>query len=451
MSAELRNKESKAFDLKSELRDFLGVFKNSKLMKVGIIFNLIYIFGITIVYLYLFTSNALQRTIFSLDFSVFYLAGKLISENPLALYTDPRYILPYRYLPFYAYFFIIPSKLPFHIAYIINNILAVIANAISTFVVYLCCKSYYDADWNNDREYREDIFLFFMAPVQVVNLILGQSSPFFLLFLLSSLFFFENVNTKAYEIPKENYLGGIFLGLAILFKPIALLIVPFIIPIQFKTDTWLKFSIKFKPLYERFVGLAIPLVPNLLIFFRYPKLLRDFIESNFVHVLNFHHSTSITRFASKLAEWQGTPISETILLFNLFWLFFLIAIVKYLLKGNGNDSTTVVFYHEAIFIVLFIYPDSWFLYFVFWWAFFVPMYSKFKARQHEMGIDVISNKRNHIIFHEIPKFCMIYFSFGIILHYLLIGMDPITPILLLIFMVFYQIVSFAYLIRKKAL
>ncbi len=431
--------------------EFLERIKNSRLMKLGIAFNLVYIIGVTLSYLFFLMNNLLEGTIFSFDFSVFYLAGKLIVENPSALYSDPRYILPYRYLPFYAYFYILPSKLPFHVAYILNNIWAVFINFLSTFVLYLCCKSFYEAKWEADKQYREDLFIFFMAPVQVANYILGQSSPFFLFFLLCSLFFFENANTKTFDIPRENYLGGLFLGLAILFKPIALLIVPFIIPIQFGENShWYRFSIKWKTLFDRAVGLLIPLIPNALLFVQYPVLLRDFIASNFVHVLNFHHSTSITRFASKLAEWQGTPISETMLLFNLFGLFFLIALFKFVLVRK-EDTFMFIFFHEAIFIVLFIYPDSWFLYFVFWWAFFVPMYNKFKAKQQEIGIDITTNKRNFILFHEIPEFCMIYFSIGVVFHYVLIGIDPITPILLLVYMVIYQILSFAYIMRTRKL
>ncbi len=450
MSAETQKNGIQQFSLRKELAEFLERIKNSKLMKWGIAFNLIYIIGVSTVYLFLFTTDSLQGTIFSYDFSVFYLAGKLIVENPTALYSDPHYILPYRYLPFYAYFYILPSRLPMHAAYLLNNIFAIITNFFSTFVLYLCCKSFYEAKWE-DKQYREDLFLFFMAPVQVANYILGQSSPFFLFFLLCALFFFENANSKVFEIPRENYLGGVFLGLAILFKPIALLILPFIIPIQLGENShWYRISIKWKTLFDRSVGLSIPLIPNVLIFFQYPGLLRDFIASNFVHVLNFHHSTSFTRFASKLAELQGTPISETMLLFNLFGLFFIIAFVKFLLVRN-DDSVMFIFFHESIFIVLFIYPDSWFLYFVFWWAFFVPMYNKFKARQKEIGIDIVNNKRNFILFHEIPEFCMVYFSIGVILHYVLIGLDPITPILLLMYMVIYQILSFAYIIRMRKL
>lgn len=400
-----------------ELSEFLKYIKGSKLMKLGIFFNILWI-SITFISYFVFSIlNIVENTIFLDDFTVFRIAANLVRTDLIHLYTSPEYTLTFRYLPIFAYGYIWVSFLPISAGYIINDLIMLALNFLNTFLIYQLCKFFYPV--NNVKKYQEFIFLFFMAPVQLINYFLGQISSLFIFLILLSLIFFENSKKKIYNWHYTNLYGGLFLGLAIVLKPFAILIVPYILVANFRI------------FLARFMGILTILAPNLLFFAVYPSLLQDFIAVNFQNTLDYHHSTSLNRFFISIANYWQIELNKTVLFLILFWIFFPISYVRFLLTPD-HQKKLVHYYQECFLITMIVYIDSWFLYFVIWMSVLVPSIQQLNVKNKTQ----IESKTIKVLY-KIPELCMLYFALGVVLYYT-VGIDPIHPIMLTLFFILYQ-------------
>ena len=99
---------------------FLEYFRTSRLMKVGLAFNLIYYIGVIVGFVFLLLQGTLQDTVFSVDFRVFYEAGLEFANSPADIYLVNPNGLPFRYLPSFAMFMALFVGAPMVSLYLVN-------------------------------------------------------------------------------------------------------------------------------------------------------------------------------------------------------------------------------------------------------------------------------------------------------------------------------------------
>jgi hypothetical protein len=409
-----------------ELRHFVGFIKASKALRIATYIMGIYYFVITISFVIAVSTHLLDTTIFSKDFRVFYTAVHILFQNPEQLYMSPEYELPFRYLPMFAYLFTFIQFFPFEIAYILHNLIMMAIYFINCFLVYELCVKFYKIDSQN-KNLGLFMFYFIMAPLQVPNYILGQINSLFMCILLLALVFFENARLHVYKFNHNDLWGGLMVGVAITFKPIAVLVLPFLLPITVNFHLKPFIYIDFKTIFNRLLGTSLFLLPNLFILIAYSNLFTDFITINFAQILEFHQSTSLTRLILKLNTlWiiSNSIPTFTILMFIIAGILYIGPYIYYLTSPRSKPNLTFYFTYSML-ILLLAYPDSWFLYLLFFFAFLIPpmlqMEQQFNMR--------FSNAM--MALKQLVKYLQIYFFVGVILHYVILGFDPITPMMVL--------------------
>ncbi|MFW9956104.1 MAG: hypothetical protein ACFFD3_16275, partial [Candidatus Thorarchaeota archaeon] len=96
---------------------FSEYFRNSRLLKVGLAFNLIYFVCIILGMIYFLTEGTLFDTVFAVDFRVFFEAGQVFLAAPSEIYNVNPNGLPFRYFPIFAAFMAIFANVPLLILY----------------------------------------------------------------------------------------------------------------------------------------------------------------------------------------------------------------------------------------------------------------------------------------------------------------------------------------------
>jgi hypothetical protein len=198
-----------------------------------------------------------------------------------------------------------------------------------------------------------------MGLPNLFNYILGQINLYITVLILISLYLFLK-----YEDFKGNLLASLILGITMLFKPLTIFLIPFLILIHFDLDKK-KFEIKFFKSIIRIVGFLIPVSLNLFIFLIYPELLGGFLNVNLTgeDTVLINHSFSITKLIQNFFIVIGFSQSQ-LLSFQLpFFLFILITVggigfVLYLIRRYNNFSL-IYGYTFGILTMLLGYFDSW--------------------------------------------------------------------------------------------
>ncbi|MFW9807543.1 MAG: hypothetical protein ACFFFK_12515, partial [Candidatus Thorarchaeota archaeon] len=87
------------------------------------------------------------------------------------------------------------------------------------------------------------------------------------------------------------------------------------------------------------------------------------------------------------------------------------------------------------------YPDSWFLFLAVWYAFLAPsMLELYTLHDDNRTMDNLWTGSNNLLG---------FFTIGILLHYLLLGFDPIIPIwLVILYILYHRVSNSAYSNRK---
>ncbi|MFX1503914.1 MAG: glycosyltransferase 87 family protein, partial [Promethearchaeota archaeon] len=203
------------------------------------------------------------------------------------------------------------------------------------------------------------ISLFLMGLPNVFNYILGQINLYITLLILISLYIFLK-----FEDTKYNLIASIILGFSILFKPITIFLIPFLIVIRFDLEQK-KFEIKFFKSIIRVVGFLIPVSLNFLMFLIFPELLKGFLDVNLTggDTVIVNHSFSITKLIQNFLIVIGFS-QEQILSFQLP----IFLIILTILGGIGfiiyimsrfEDYNLIYGYTFGILIMLLGYFDSW--------------------------------------------------------------------------------------------
>ncbi len=334
--------------------------------------NLLYLF--TSLFFFFFLDNPLMNKNNN-DFLTYYKAGRIIITDISNLYDISQYLFPFRYFPLSAYIFTPFSMLGLELGYIIFQIFSFILNIAIIYLIYKIIQSY--PRLNNDnklpydlREFRDAFnkpenesvlyhfsVLLIMLP-QFMNYFLGQINTLVSFFILYSVFcFLKNGN-------KNNFFGGLMLGLGILIKPTLLLLIPFLIPLYYSKDTK-EFVFHFKIAFIRLFGTIILLFISSIYFLISPKLLEGFMDVNFtgkyattIGTLDINASFSLTRNLITLFQLTELNISNFFLFIIIIFLF-LVPILYYFILSSNQTNRLIDGYLIGISITLIVYFDSW--------------------------------------------------------------------------------------------
>jgi len=248
----------------------------------------------------------------------------------------------------------------FDLGFIIFNLINLILNVLICLVLYKIVILIRREDHEReDKRIVLYISLFLIGLPNLFNYILGQINLYITFLILISLFLFLK-----YEDIKHNLLASIILGVSIIFKPITIFLLPFLLIVNFDLDGK-KFNIKFYRSIIRLVGFLIPVSLNLFIFLIYPELLDGFLNVNLTgeDTVLLNHSFSITKLIHNFFIVIGFSQSQ-LLSFQLpIFLIILIIIggtgfTIYLIRRLTNFSL-IYGYIFGILVMLLGYFDSW--------------------------------------------------------------------------------------------
>ncbi|MFW9887787.1 MAG: hypothetical protein ACFFER_06370, partial [Candidatus Thorarchaeota archaeon] len=214
-------------------------------------------------------------------------------------------------------------------------------------------------------------------------------------------------------------------------KPFCLVFLPFLVP--FTLTDRLRLTVPIRRFVGVFVGLLLSMIPNLIYFALYPSTLNEFLYVNFVEGLSLHHSTSITRLVSALLPIFDQTVVEFSIMLVLGGFIFLRSYLRFL-KSPKDAKDYLHHFADMMFLVLLVYPDSWFLFLAFLYAFLGPSMLKLyasdlKPENNTRRVDILWHGANNLL---------ALFPLGIALHYLVLGFDPINPVWIAILYLLYH-------------
>lgn len=310
------------------------------------------------------------------DYLTFYNAGLIVIDDPLNLYNSSLYLFPFRYLPISAYFFTPFSLLGLKLGFFFYQIFNFVLNLVVIYLIYKIIqifmktekkintnyklnrfKDLFDEPDNNSILHHSGIFLI-MLP-QFMNYFLGQINIIVSFFILISLFYFLK------DSLKFDLLGGLFLGLGISFKPSLVLLLPFILLLNYNRETK-KLEFQFKRTIIRLFGSIFPIILSGLFFVIYPEMIRGFIEVNLTGEytynvggdLEINPSFSLTRIVLILFQLLRIEINSFVV-FIIITLLFYVPIFILFIISNTSQNRLINGYFAGITIMLLVYFDSW--------------------------------------------------------------------------------------------
>ncbi len=246
-----------------------------KTYRVPILINLI-IVTISVIQSTLHISGTLVGPLNDLnDFSSYYFAAKILVSNPSQLYTADWLttsingitfnIFPFRYFPTMLLLFFLPlTVLPLTAAYILFIIISYLLNLINIILVWEIAQKVVQ---KLDQKFLSlCTAAYFLFVFNIDFFIQGQVTCLLAFMLLFSLYCF---------LHKREALGGIFLGISLMIKPITFLQIIFVLFSSLRGKN-------FKTTLKRAAWIILPLIPDLLWFLFMPGYFQGFLNANFV-------------------------------------------------------------------------------------------------------------------------------------------------------------------------
>lgn len=294
------------------------------------------------------------------DFYVYYKVGGIFVNNPQNLYNPAFYTdtWPFRYLPLSALMFVPYYLLGFDLGFIVFNLINLLLNILISILLYKIIILVRGTDHeSHDKRVILYICLFLIGVPQLFNYILGQINLYVTLFILLSLFIFIK-----YSDIKWQLIASIILGISIIIKPTTVFMIPFIILLGYDYEKK-KFKLEFTKSFVRLLGVILPLLLNLILFFIYPNLLNGFLTANFTgsETVLPNHSFSITKIISNMFLYLGVPSDELSVL-PIFLVVLLVigglSFIFYIFR-RSNVNSMIVGYLFGILIMFLAYFDTW--------------------------------------------------------------------------------------------
>jgi hypothetical protein len=192
-----------------------------------------------------------------------------------------------------------------------------------------------------------------------MNYFLGQINILVSFFTLASLFYLLKGGSR------NDFIGGVMLGFGILIKPTLILIIPFLIPLQYMKERK-RFSFQLKQTVLRLIGPTILIAISGLFFLIYPEMLTDFIEVNLAGKytynvggeLEINPSFSLTRIVIIFFELLDLNFSSFIVFIVITILFLLPLYFLFTISTNPPKKLIDGFFIGSL-IMLIVYFDSW--------------------------------------------------------------------------------------------
>jgi hypothetical protein len=401
---------------------FVDYFRHSRLLKVGLAFNLIYYSGVIVGFVFLFLQGTYLDTVFTVDFQVFYEAGLEFVISPADIYTVNPNGLPFRYLPAFAMFMALFASVPMVVLYIANITLMMVSNVGIVYFAYRI--SLQRGVTTTTKNFEKTLLFVFIAPQHIVNIMFGQITQLAILSTMIVLFLLQSTKRQGW---KCCLLIGLLIGVSTTLKPFFLLFFPFLFPLT-KTGRF-QFTFPVKQCTAVLIGFLISMLPNILYFSIYPASFDALIQVNLMEELVGQHSTSLTKLIMAFIPLTDTFVIQIGIIIILGGFIFLRSYGKFLMTPSGKKDYLHHF-TDMTFLILLVYPDSWFLFLAVWYAFLAPsMLELYKSHDDNRTMDLLWSGANNLLG---------FFTIGILIHYLLLGFDPIIPIWLLILYILYH-------------
>jgi len=413
-------------ELNSSNTTFLEYFRKSRLLKVGLIFNIIYYVSILLGYAFFFLNGTLSDTTYTLDFQVFYEAGRMFQISPGDIYSVIPNGLPFRYLPSFAAFMALIVIVPLPSLYVINISIMMIINF---GIVYLAYQvSLQVGVTSSTKNFEKTLLFVFIAPQHIINIMFGQITQLAILLVLITLFLLQNTSKDSFT---RLILVGLLIGIATTLKPFFFVFIPFLIPVTLLGKY--RISASLRHLSGVMLGFVLSMLPNIIYFIEFPSAINGFFEVNFTETLSRHHSTSITRLIVNLLPIFNRFVMEIAIILILGGFIFLRSYLRFI-RTPEVQKNYLHHFADMAFLILLVYPDSWFLFLAVLYAFLAPsmlqLYNSSRIPDEETRtLDLLWSGANNLL---------AFFTFGILLHYLVLGFDPINPIWLLILYIMYH-------------
>ncbi len=166
------------------------------------------------------------------DFRAFYNAGSTFITNINELYSQENLNIHFRYLPLSALLYVPFTIFDFNVGYIVFTLFNLVLTIISSFILYKIIIFIRNED--NTKEKQTQVLyisLFLLCLPHIDNYVLGQINLYILTLILIALYLFLK-----YDQLKWQIIGGIILGISINIKPMTILLIPFIVVINFNIN-----------------------------------------------------------------------------------------------------------------------------------------------------------------------------------------------------------------------
>ncbi len=310
------------------------------------------------------------------DYLSFYYAGLNVLEDLPNLYNSSLSPFPFRYLPLSAYFFTPFSILGLELGYFVFQIFNFSLNILIIYLMYRIIQIYKNVSNDSNFYFKlnnfKDTFnkienesilhqyaIFFIMLPQFMNYFLGQINLIVLFFILSSLLYFLKGGIK------NDLIGGFLVGLGLSIRPTLILIIPFLIVLNYNKETK-KIIFRAKKTVIRLLGPTILILISSIYFFIYPQMLKDFIAVNLTGEYTYttgggieiNPSFSLTRIVLIFMELIKFNING-FLVFIVITLIILIPIYFLYIQNLNQPKNLINGYLLGILVMLIVYFDSW--------------------------------------------------------------------------------------------
>ncbi|MFW9821075.1 MAG: glycosyltransferase 87 family protein [Candidatus Thorarchaeota archaeon] len=310
------------------------------------------------------------------DYLSFYYAGRNIIFDLPNLYNSSLSPFPFRYFPISAYFFTPFSLMGLEIGYFVFQLFNFFLNILIIFLMYKIIQTHIKLSNASNLKYKfntfKDIFnqeeneailhqygIFLIALPSFMNYFLGQINIIVSIFILSSLFLFLK-GTRM-----NDFIGGLLIGLGIMIRPTLILLIPFLLVINYNRKTK-KIVFKIKQTAVRLSGSIILIILSGIYFLIYPQMFADFISVNLTGEYTYaieggieiNPSFSLTRIVLIIFEVLSLEISG-FLIFSIITLIILIPIYFLYIQDTDHPLNLINGYFVGLIVLLIVYFDSW--------------------------------------------------------------------------------------------
>ncbi|MBA7494293.1 hypothetical protein ES702_04868 [subsurface metagenome] len=317
-----------------------------KIFRIGVIIHLFYFVLSIFLTLIFFRYRA--------DFQVYYAAAEVFLHDINNLYTE-GYIVPFRYFPISVIIFVPFYLMGFDLGFIIFSFLNLILNILICIFLYKIVILIRREDHERDDE-RVILYIsiFLMGLPNIFNYILGQINLYVTLLILVSLFLFLK-----YEEIKWNLLASFILGVSILIKPTAVILIPFLIMFKFDLEKR-KVIFDFSRSLIRLIGVITPVLLNFIFFFLYPSLWEGFLATNFTgeNPIAQSFSFSIPQLIINFFYFYNLSFNQIFIFMVLIGIIGGLGFIIFIFRRLEKDSI-IYGYSFGILILLLVYFDSW--------------------------------------------------------------------------------------------